>query len=351
VRRPLLLAVSVAILAGLFAVPAAEAKSVKLKAMTRNLYLGTDLIPIAAAPDEATLEQRVQTGYNEVKKNDFPTRAKAIAAEAKRNKPDLIGLQEVALWRTGPKDGASKPATKVEIDYLKILTKELKRAGLSYQVAKVQQEMNIEAPSASGRDVRLTMRDAILIRKRKGLKVRKTRSKNYKAKAALPTPTLGTINVKRGWVFADLSLNGKRFRFVDTHLESYGDAARLAQAKELIAKGGPTRVGTPVVLTGDLNSDSKGRGGNAAAAYKAVTGFKFRDTWIKANGKAEGLSCCRAADLTDPSDPYDSRIDYVLTRGKVATRASKLLGSKLSDRISGLWPSDHAGLVSSLTLK
>jgi hypothetical protein len=42
VRRPLLLALSVAILAGLFAVPAAEAKSVKLKAMTRNLYLGTD---------------------------------------------------------------------------------------------------------------------------------------------------------------------------------------------------------------------------------------------------------------------------------------------------------------------
>jgi endonuclease/exonuclease/phosphatase family metal-dependent hydrolase len=351
VRKALLLALSAAIVTGLFVVPAAEAKSVKLKAMTRNLYLGTDLIPIATSPDEATLEQRIQAGYNEVKKNDFPTRAKAIAAEVKRNKPDLLGLQELALWRTGPKNGAGTPATHVEIDYLKSLQRELKRAGLSYKVAKVQNEMNIEGPSAAGQDVRLTMRDAILVRKRKGLKVGKTKAGHFKNLATLPTPTLGKITIKRGWVYGNLSLRGKRFRFVDTHLESYGADARTAQAKELVAKGGPTRATTPVVLTGDLNSDRFGRGGNDAGAYKAVTGFKFRDTWIKANGKAAGLSCCRGEDLTVANDAYDSRIDYVLTRGKISTRASKLVGQKLSDRISGLWPSDHAGVVSSLTLK
>jgi endonuclease/exonuclease/phosphatase family metal-dependent hydrolase len=351
VRRLLLLALSASILAGLVAVPAAEAKSVKLTAMTRNLYLGTDLIPIAAAGTQAELEQKALEGYNEVKANSFPTRAKAIVAEIKRNKPDLVGLQEVALWRRGPKDGPSKPATTVEIDYLKIMQTELRRAGLKYKVGRVEQEMNIESSAADGRDVRLTMRDAILIKQRKDLKIRKTRSGNYKARASLPTPVLGTINILRGWVYADLSLAGKRFRFVNTHFESYGADARLAQAKELVAKGGPTRASTPVVLTGDLNSDSKGRGGNAPEAYNAVTGFNFNDTWIKANGKAPGLSCCRAASLKDASDPYDSRIDYVLTRGKVSTRASKLLGAKASERIKGLWPSDHAGVVSSLTLK
>jgi len=239
----------------------------------------------------------------------------------------------------------------VEIDYLKIYRAALKKAGLKYRLAKVQTEFNIEAGAADGRDVRLTMRDAILIRQRKGLKIRKTRGRNYKAKASLPTPVLGTINVLRGWLYADLSLNGKRFRFVNTHLESYGADARLAQAKELIAKGGPARTSGPVVLTGDLNSDSKDRGGNSSPAYKALTGFKFRDTWIKANGSRPGLSCCQGADL-HTSKAYDSRIDYVLTRGKVSATASKLVGSKAKERTSsGLWPSDHAGVVSSLSLK
>jgi endonuclease/exonuclease/phosphatase family metal-dependent hydrolase len=351
VRRLLLLALSAAILTAAFAAPAADARGVKLKAMTRNLYLGTDLIPIAVAPTQAELEQRALEGYNQVKANDFAARAKRIAAEAKSNKPDLIGLQEAALWRRGPKDGAGSPATQVEIDYIKLLSSALKKAGLKYRVARVQQEFDLEADAADGRDVRLTMRDAILVRQRKGLRVLKTRGGNFKARLVFPSPVLGPITVKRGWVNADLSLGGKRFRFVNTHLESYGAAQRLAQANELIAPGGPARSTMPTVLTGDLNSDSKGRGGNSADAYKALTGFKFNDTWIKANGKAPGLSCCRGPSLTHPAKAYDSRIDYVMTRGKVSTQASKLLDAKASDRINGLSPSDHAGVVSSLTLK
>jgi len=96
-RRLLLLALSAAVLTALFAASAAEAKSVKLKAATRNLYLGTDLIPIAASGTQAELEQKALAGYNQVKANDFSARAKRLAAEVKANKPDLIGLQEVAL--------------------------------------------------------------------------------------------------------------------------------------------------------------------------------------------------------------------------------------------------------------
>ena len=56
----------------------------------------------------------------EVTANSFPTRAKGLAQEILKKKPDLVGLQEVALWRTGPpslevflNSGATPTATDI----------------------------------------------------------------------------------------------------------------------------------------------------------------------------------------------------------------------------------------------
>ena len=103
-----------------------------------------------------------------VEQTNFPARAKLLAKEIKSTKPDLIGLQEVALWRKGPK-GNPAPATGVAFDFLKLLRKEIKARGLKYSVGSVQQEADVEGPTTSDGDVRLTMRDVILVKKRKGL--------------------------------------------------------------------------------------------------------------------------------------------------------------------------------------
>ena len=50
--------------------------------------------------------------WAEVQSTDFPVRSKLLAREIKQTKPDLIGMQEVAIWRRGPdglKDGATTP--------------------------------------------------------------------------------------------------------------------------------------------------------------------------------------------------------------------------------------------------
>ena len=106
--------------------------------MTRNIYLGGDIFRPIGAPNLAEFERHAGELWQEVQTTDFPFRSKLITKEIKRTRPDLIGLQEVALWRRGPqgvKDGAATPATRVVYDFLAILRRQLQAAGLRYRVA------------------------------------------------------------------------------------------------------------------------------------------------------------------------------------------------------------------------
>ena len=336
-------------------VPATEAATKPLHnvtVMTRNLYLGTDLIPIALAPNEAQFEKAASEGYAQVKATNFPARSKLIAREIKRTKPDLIGLQETALWRTGPKDGTATRASTVEIDYLTILRRALKRAGLRYSVVRVTNEADIEGPTRENYDVRLTMRDVILAKKRKGMKVVKRGGGNYATNLAIPT-VAGTFTSRRGFAFADVALNGKRFRFVDTHLEAYGDQFRTAQAAQLIGPGGAAAKRGRGILVGDMNSDPAGAEPNA---FNTLIAAGFVDTWARLHPGVPGLTSGLEADLMDPPtpDPFnDSRIDHVLSKGKIRPLRSIIVGKNptTSRTSTGLWASDHAGVVTKLKLK
>jgi len=342
-------------------VPIAEAQKkpkkgkTNVSVMTRNLYLGTDLIPIATAPTVPEFEKRATAGFNQVKATNFPARAKLIAREIKRTKPDLIGLQEASLWRTGPKDGSATRASDVAYDYVKILRRALKRIGLRYSVARSTNEADIEGPTDQGFDVRLTMRDVILVnKKRKGLKIRGTGGANYKASIPFPT-VVGTFNVLRGYAYANVSLNGRKLRFVNTHLEAYLEATRVAQAGELVAPGGPIK-GKRVILVGDMNSDPNGAGGSPPGAWNVITGAGLKDTWPWLYPTKPGYECCLKSDsLDDPPtpSPFDHRIDQIFVKGKVRPLNAKIVGTNPANSRtkSGLWASDHGGVVTKLKLK
>ena len=101
-------------------------------------------------------------------------------------------------------------------------------------------------------DARLTMRDVILVRKGSKVKLGKTRSGHYKTRYE---PNVGgiVIPVDRGWASVEAHIGKSKFRFVDTHLEAFGDPKiRAAQAKELTK--GPLKSSGQVILVGDLNS-------------------------------------------------------------------------------------------------
>jgi hypothetical protein len=330
--------------AAFFAAPAAEARAVRIKAMSRNLYLGTDLVPIAASRDQAELEQRVAAGFQQVRDNNPARRMTLIAREIKRHKPDVVGIQEAGIWRTGPK-GDSSPARQVAFNYLTLLQRAMRRLGLRYRLGKVQPEIDIEGPSAAGVDVRFTQQDALLVKRRPGLRVRRFRSDNFDAIFNFPTQVLGNIPVLRGWTSADLSFRGRRFRFVNQHIEAYNGDIAEAQARELVRRGGPARSSRPVILAGDLNSDPEGAGGQPPGAYNAIRGAGFTDTWVAANAESPGFTFGLDAALQNAD--FDRRIDYVFERGRFRTRRSLLFGASA---VNGQWPSDHKGLVTTLLL-
>jgi endonuclease/exonuclease/phosphatase family metal-dependent hydrolase len=358
IRRALVCALTLAIVLA----PTAHAEAAKRKkkpvdltVMTRNIYLGGDIFgPLAAGNDRAEFERLAGLLWAEVQGTDFVgTRAALLVREIKRTKPDLIGLQEVALWRRGPdgvKDGATTPATQVVYNFLRTFRAELRRRGLRYTLARKQQEADLETSIDAGYDVRLTMHDVILVKKRKGLRVTNRLSENYEARIAVPTP-VGTLTSTRGWTAVDVRFKGKRLRFVNTHLEAAGDDVREAQARELIARGGPLRGRRQVILVGDFNSDPRGRE-SPSGAFDILDGFGLVDTWPRRFG--QGFSCClEQSDARDPdTNGFDHRIDLILAKPRLRAIRGQVVGDELADRAAnGLWPSDHAGVVTRLRLR
>ena len=313
-----------------------------LRVMTRNLYLGTDLLPVLAAPDLTTLVTTVGQQYALVVQTDFPSRAQAIAAEIADQEPDLVSLQEVALWRTQvPADGPATPATHVAYDFLAILLDAIRAQGLDYYAAVVSTNTDAEltgAFPAGLMDVRFTDRDVILARREPLLRIHGTSSGHFSVNLTVQT-VAGPFTSLRGWTAVDACRAGRSFRFVQTHLEAFADPIRDFQAQELLA--GPASVGGEVILAADFNFD------DASGPYALYTGSGgFTDVWRAGNPSSAGFTCCQNGDLANATSLLNDRIDLVFVRGGVTPLSAVLVGDQASDKTaSGLWPSDHAGVV------
>jgi endonuclease/exonuclease/phosphatase family metal-dependent hydrolase len=329
---------------------AASAKKQDLKVMARNVYLGADLIPLALAKSQPEFEQAAAQRFQTVQNNVFPTRAKAIAAEIRKAKPDVIGVQEATIWRRGAdgvKDGSATPATQVIYDSSKELHKALKAAGTPYREVVGRDWFDFEAPTALNYDVRITQRDVILVRKGSKAKVRERFRGGFSKVLNVPT-LVGVAEQKRGWVGIDGTLAKRKFRFVTTHLEAYDPATADAQMKQLVKAGGP--LGSKKrqsILVGDFNSapgrnaNDRGTSRDASAYYSAIDkGFR--------NPLPSRKTCCFAEDLHSTAKPLETWIDHVLVRPRIKRVKSGIVGTK---QVGGLYPSDHAGVTATLRLK
>ena len=359
---------------------------VDIHVMTQNQYLGANLDPIITAETPEAVNAAVIQALIDVSNNNFPERVQALADSILEKKPHLVALQEVFAFNCEDpyETGQCAPFANAFNDHL-VLTMEA--LGDHYTIAAEVQNLTLAPPVLYGipmtldpavlpvfiqvidRDVILARADVVTTPV--GFNCLKTSVDGCNYEAVAQVPLLGTqINIERGFVGVDASVEGADYRFINTHLEvkllGGNPAAAIlqpAQATELwLAITGvfdPTRR---LLVAGDFNSspvDVSPIG--VLTAYQQLTGgmllngypmpFAFTDVWNLRPGKPAGLTCCELEDLSNsPSLNYE-RVDLIFAfPAPLGKTTANVLNADVEDKtLSGLWPSDHASVSARLT--
>ena len=232
----------------------------------------------------------IHVGVGMDKRQDLARVAEAI----RRERPDLVGLQEVdrGVERTGRVDEIRELARLTGMDYA--FAHSLNYQGGQYGVAV------------------LSRFPILSIDHRRYLNTREAE--------------------RRGFVRVEVEVGGRRVSFVTTHLDWQHEDGRLYEARQLL--DALATVPGPVVVTGDFNEEPTG------GAYQLMLKAGFADAWAQSRaGAAEHAG----GGATYPADKPAKRIDYVFYRGGASARTR---GAKVPDTPA----SDHRPLVVELSL-
>jgi hypothetical protein len=376
-------------------------KGHQLTVMTRNLYLGADLGPALNATGTSEAINAAYEIEQQVHRTKFPSvRAALLANEIKKRTPDVVGLQEAAWWRTGaysltPALTGNPVASQTDPeggDFLTDLLNQLNKGGKKgsasaakkkkakspkYRIAVVKTEFDYELPVSNNPDPitfcgsnpsqchneRLTMRDAILVKK--GVKVSNPTSGTFGTLLRVLVGGVLPVDVTRGWAAVDIKAHGRKLHVVDSHFEAFDSGSsnqtnkgttvpkggvREAQAKELIAAGGPATSRFPTLLLGDFNSDSPVHGDQVdpgdALAYRAL----LAGGWSERAITPPPFGCCiQDPNLSNPSSAgVTHRVDHIMSNTK---KVKFKKGGLTTTYANGLWSSDHFGVWSQLQVK
>jgi endonuclease/exonuclease/phosphatase family metal-dependent hydrolase len=146
---------------------------------------------------------------------------------------------------------------------------------------------------------------------------------------------------------APITVNGSRFRFVNTHLQSTivgvqeATDKQLAQVDELLAALRSADI--PVVLAGDFNSNAE-PGPESTGAVSKIVAKHFVDSWKAVQPFDPGYTWPLFSEDQNTVAVPNERIDLIFAKGATPLSAT-LVGTRKP------FASDHAGLVVSLELQ
>jgi hypothetical protein len=374
----------------------ASADDDKIKVLTQNLYVGSNLFQILDDTDPVPVV--AAQIFSDVQMTDFFSRVEFIADLIAKKRPHLVGLQEVSLLRTecpsnilGPTGDPTPNAMDVFADYREILLDALVARGLDYEVIASIENVDVELPAlnipgllpdcgAQFFDVRLTDFDITL--KRGDVAATTVMEKRFEVNFPVPTPA-GSVTFYRGFTVVDADIRGRKVRFANTHLEVDGNAFanffQFVQAYELTQTLNALALSPwgdrPLIVAGDFNSSPDKFYADCflpdpvtgvfvengcLSAYGLMAANGFADTWDLRDDDEwkPGFTCCQAPLLDNRKSELDRRIDHVWYRGPLTTGGGlerldevkvKVTGAKKKDKtVNGIWPSDHAGVLAFL---
>jgi endonuclease/exonuclease/phosphatase family metal-dependent hydrolase len=211
-----------------------------------------------------------------------------IADVINKEKPDLVGLQEVdrGVRRTEGKDEIAELAAMTRMDYA--FAHNLDYQGGQYGVAILSRFL---------------------------LKNIDHRMFENKREAE-----------RRGMLRVEVEVDGKLINFVTTHLDYQYEDGRVFETEQLLKF--LENVKGPLIVVADLNDEPTG------AAYKLML-TRFDDAWVKSGAKGNGFSY--------PADKPIKRIDYIFYRPE-GLKAGKA-------RVVKTLASDHLPVMAELRVK
>lgn len=252
--------------------PPAHADS-QVTVMTRNLYLGADVgVALDLIPD---MPAAAQFMWDQVAATDFSSRAPALAQEAARNKPAVIGIQEATTWvcRTGPFSSETTvfDFTKEFLDataaigepYVLASAGDQTALNPGYSIPAIPGLTTVHDPEtfqplfgSDDAQCGFVIADALAVRADVAQDVLAAGTTEYDVAVSI-VPVL--LSITRGYAWADIAIDGTPVRFVTTHLESLWkkDAVPTSaiQAQQLVSDLADAAM--PVVVMGDFNSDPR----------------------------------------------------------------------------------------------
>jgi endonuclease/exonuclease/phosphatase family metal-dependent hydrolase len=234
------------------------------------------LVPHTFAKTIRVMTYNIHVGIGMDKKLDL----RRIADVINKEKPDLVGLQEVDR-------GVQRTQRIDEIVELSKLTR------MEYAFA-------FNLPYQGGQ-----YGVAILSR----FPIRATEHRLYKNLREAE---------RRGFIRAEVRIDGRVVHFVTTHLDYQHDDGRLFEAQQMLAF--LSDVKGPLIVVGDFNDLPTGQ------TYQLMRNA-FDDAWIDGRGTGEGFSY--------PADKPAKRIDYIFMRstGQIRTRRAWIVQTLASDHI------------------
>jgi endonuclease/exonuclease/phosphatase family metal-dependent hydrolase len=234
------------------------------------------------------------------RRGPWPDRLSLIRAELRRLSPSLMGLQEVM------RDGSCQ-ASEIA-------------SGLGYEV--------VYAPAASFDEGTLgnALLSALPVVEREVF--------------ALPTaPGVET----RALLYARVAVPGAgEVPVFVTHLDwqpGHGEH-RLAQVRFIAERVASLADGRPSVLMGDFNAEP------STGEIRWLVGAGFTDAWVSGGDGSAGETFSPVNAYARRAGVSARRIDYVFLGGEVEPRTSLAFDAPSAE----VWPSDHFGLVSEISL-